>query len=91
MRLLLTTEDHFKFLNECVDQKPDKVLIATYGLYAGIQPDGSDSREWGDKYRSETRELLERMRNIKDVRILVGNYEYKDTIAIERRTVGGGF
>ncbi len=77
MRLLLSNEDHFKFLNECVDQGPEKVLIATYGLYAGIQPNGDDSREWGEKYRSETRELLERMRGIKDVRILVGNYEYK--------------
>jgi hypothetical protein len=77
MRLLLTNDDHFKFLNECVDEKPEKVLIATHNLYAGIQPDGGDSREWGEKYRSETREFLERMRSLKDVRILVGNYEHK--------------
>ncbi len=77
MRLLLSLEDHFQFLNECVDAKPEKVCIATYGLYAGVMPDGRDSRDWGEKYRSETRELLERMRGIKDVRILVGNYEYK--------------
>lgn len=77
MRLLLTLEDHFKFLNECLALKPDRVCIATYGLYAGIMPDGRDSREWGEKYRSQTREFLETMRDVPKVRILVGNYEYK--------------
>lgn len=77
MRLLLTLEDHFKFLNECVRAKPSYVQIATYGVWAGIMPDGRDSREWGEKYRSETREFLETLRCVPKVRMLVGNYEYK--------------
>ncbi len=80
MRLLLTLEDHFKFLNDCVKLKPNRVRIATYGLYAGIMPDGRDSRDWGEKYRSETREFLEELRRVPNqpkVCMLVGNYEYK--------------
>lgn len=81
MRLLLTLEDHFKFLNECVRAKPNKVRVATFGLWAGIMPDGRDSREWGEKFRSETREFLEALREVPGhggkVRMLVGNYEYK--------------
>lgn len=77
MRLLLTLEDHFKFLHECLNAKPNFVRVATYGLWAGIMPDGRDTREWGEQYRSETREFLEALRYVPKTRMLVGNYEYK--------------
>lgn len=77
MRLLLTLGDHFKFLNECLRLRPTTARIATFGLWAGITPSGADTREWGEKYRSETREFLETMRRVPKVNMLVGNYEYK--------------
>lgn len=78
MRLFLTNEDHFKYLRECVEDKPRLVNIATYGIWAGITADGRDTRDWGEKYRSESREFLESMRaTCGHVRILVGLYEYK--------------
>ena len=75
--MFLTIEDHFAFLNECVRAKPRAVLISTYGLYAGILPDGRDTRDWGKMYKSQTRELLESMRGIENVRLLIGLYEFK--------------
>lgn len=78
MRLFLSNEDHFKHLNECVAAHPRLVNIATYGIWAGITADGRDTRDWGEKYRSESRELLESMRGkVGTVRVLVGLYEYK--------------
>lgn len=72
MRVLFSNEDHYKFLYECLEAKPNKVCIATYGLYAGIGSNGQRT-----KHRSEVNELLEAMRTTTNVRILVGNYEYK--------------
>ncbi len=78
MRLFLTNEDHFKYLNECVEARPRLVNIASYGIWAGITSAGHDTRNWGEKYRSESREFLEGLRtNAAFVRILIGLYEYK--------------
>jgi hypothetical protein len=77
MRLLLNSADHYGYLRECVAAKPRSIFLASYGLYAGILSDGRDTQTWGEKYKSQTRELLESMRNIENVRILVGLYEYK--------------
>jgi hypothetical protein len=77
MRMLLSADDHFAFLQECVAAKPTKVVIASYGLYAGILPDGRDVCTWGEKYKSQTRDLLEAMRGLPSVQLLIGLYEYK--------------
>jgi len=77
MKLLIDSTDHFKFMNECVADQPATIRLASYGLYAGILPDGRDVTEWGDKYKSQTRDLMEAMRVVKDVRVLIGLYEYK--------------
>lgn len=78
MRLLFDLADHYNFLNNCVEEKPTAIRLGTYGLYAGIMPDGRDSRDWGAKYRSETRELLEKIKTTDaKVKILVGQYEHK--------------
>jgi hypothetical protein len=53
------------------------VLISTFGIYAGFTADGQDSTGWGPKYQLDTRDLLEMMREIADVRLLVGVSEYK--------------
>lgn len=78
MRLLIDPADHFKFMNECVESSPNKVHIASYGIWAGIMPDGRDTRDWNQKkYFSETRELLESLRSTAEVQLLIGLYEFK--------------
>lgn len=74
MKLLFSNEDHFEFLRNCVKANPNRVRIATFGLYAGITADDID---WSNKYPSEVRNFLESLRSIQSVRVLVGNQEYK--------------
>ncbi len=82
MRMLLDTSDHFDFLDQCVAAKPQSVTLTSYGVWAGILPDGRDMTSWKDqdgnaKFKFRTRDLLESLRKVKDVRILVGLFEYK--------------
>jgi hypothetical protein len=77
MKLLISSQDHFQYLNDCLDQSPDSVTVASYGLYAGILPDGRDVTTFGKKFESQTRNLMERMRTIHTVRMLIGLYEFK--------------
>jgi hypothetical protein len=77
MKLLIDSTDHFSFLQEAIAKKPSSVLIASYGLYAGVLPDGRDTNDWGPRFKSQTRDILESLRGVKDVRILIGLYEYK--------------
>lgn len=77
MQLLISPTDHFKYLTDSLTPLPEEVLIATYGIFAGLLPDGRDTHMWGEKYQSETRKLLEAMRPIPKVRIMIGMFEYK--------------
>ncbi len=75
MRLLIKNDDHYSYLNDCVALRPNKVMITSYGVFAGILADGRDMSEWGKRFH--TRDLLEAMADIETVQILVGVYEYK--------------
>jgi hypothetical protein len=77
MRIFFNIDDHFDFLEECVRARPKRVIITTYGLFAGILGDGRDMQEWGPKYRTRTRDLLEEMRSLPDIRIITGIYARK--------------
>lgn len=77
MQLLINPVDHFKFLTDALTPTPERIFITSYGLYAGILPDGRDTAEWGPRFKSQTRELLESMRKIKNVQMLIGLYEFK--------------
>jgi len=77
MDLLMSLEDHFQYLDDLVQRKPKAVLITSFGIYAGIASDGRDITSFGEKYRSKTRDFLESLRSISDVRILIGVATYK--------------
>jgi hypothetical protein len=77
MKLLISTDDHFQFLENALDPTPSRVLITSYGFYAGILADGRDTTEWGSKYKCRTRDLLEAIREVPTVQILIGLYEFK--------------
>jgi hypothetical protein len=76
MRMFLEYDEHADHLQELVDEKPDEVIIASYGLYAGITYKGHDTTKWGEKYRLRTRDLLESMKGGPEVMMLIGAPTY---------------
>lgn len=74
--MFVTNAEHNKFITDCVAASPDHIIISTFGLWAGLLYDGRDTREWGKKYHSDTREQLELMRAVPNVQILVGIADY---------------
>lgn len=76
MQMFLDCADHAQFLADMVDRKPSLVLMSSFGLYAGITYDGRDTAEWGEKYRLATRDLMDAMRSLPDVRLLIGISNY---------------
>ena len=77
MKMFLEPSDHSKFLFSRVAENPKSILISSFGIYAGISYAGQDTTEWGDKYRLATRDLLETMRKIPDVKMLIGVAQYR--------------
>lgn len=77
MKIFLDHNEHADWLDDRVSENPDHVFIASYGLYAGISYYGQDTTKWGDKFRLRTRDLMESMRGLKDVRFLIGISDYK--------------
>lgn len=77
MRLFITLEEHFEYLAELVSRKPKGVFIASFGVYAGITFDGRDTTTWGAKYHLHTRDFLESLRPIPNVKLLIGIPDYK--------------
>ena len=75
-KLLLTIEDHYSHLNYCLSSQPDQIIIASYGLYAGITFDNRDTAEWGEQFRLYTRNFLNNLAG-RDVYILIGVPTYK--------------
>jgi hypothetical protein len=77
MKMFITPEEHSQYHFERVADKPKTVIISTFGIYCGITYSGQDTTQWGDKYRLATRDLMEAMRGIPDVRMLIGVANYK--------------
>jgi len=75
--MFIDNAEHSKFLFDCVSRKPSHVIIASFGIYCGITYTGQDVTAWGDKYRMATRDLMEVMRSLPDVRMLIGVGNYK--------------
>lgn len=77
MRLNFDLAVHYSSLNRYLDEHPNKVTIASYGIYAGITFANEDTAEWGDKYQLATRSFINRLKSVNNVRILVGISEYR--------------
>ena len=75
--MFLDHADHSRYLFDRVAEKPTHTFIASYGLYAGISYAGHDTTKWGEKFRLATRDLMEAMRELQDVRFLIGVANYK--------------
>lgn len=76
MTLLITPKEHITYLRDCVNRTPKHTIFASFGLYAGIDMYGRDIHSWGGEYTNATRELLESMRPLKDVKIIIGVTDY---------------
>lgn len=77
MKMFITPEEHSQYHFERVADKPTTVIVSSFGIYCGITYSGQDTTQWGDKYRLATRDLMEAMRGIPDVRMLIGVANYK--------------
>lgn len=77
MEMFLDHADHSRWLFDRVAEKPSHVMIASYGIYAGISYAGQDTTQWGEKFRLATRDLMEVMRSLPDVRFLIGVANYR--------------
>lgn len=84
MTLLLDHQDHAKFLKACAARKPKSVSISSFGIWAGINWDGQDAKSWGPKYQSNTRDVLESLRQVGAVRVLIGIADFKSCKAPKR-------
>lgn len=80
MKMFLGQEEHAEYLSKCVADNPKTILISSFGIYAGITYAGQDTTEWGEKYKLETRVLMNKIRSLSvvpDTRLLIGIQEYK--------------
>lgn len=77
MEMFLDHADHSRWLFDRVAENPTHTMIASYGLYAGISYAGQDTTTWGEKFRLATRDLMETMRGLPDVRFLIGVSNYR--------------
>ena len=70
-------EQHFDWLINRIGDKPNNVTIASYGIYAGITYTGDDSVKWGDRYHLDTRDFIDALKDVANVRMLIGVSDYK--------------
>lgn len=77
MEILYDIKQHYNYLIAEVAKKPRSVIIMSYGIYAGITQDGRDSTEWGDKYHLYSRDFLESLADVPDVRVVIGLPDFK--------------
>ena len=82
--MLLTNEEHCEYLLKAILEGPELVYFSSYGVYAGITTAGEDSIQWGSRYASKTRNVLEAMRPLKESRLLIGIPDYKSCSGIRR-------
>lgn len=71
MNILPTNEDYFNKLHELSD-KSDSICLCTYGIYAGIMPDG---RDLSRRYQNMVHEFFDSIID-KRVVIVVGLYPF---------------
>lgn len=72
MKLMRSLNEYYDSLLECIHEKPRRVTISTFGIFAGITYDGKDSSSWSKPYGSETNRLFKELNNLDDVRVVVG-------------------
>lgn len=77
MRISLDIDEHFALLNNYLDYNPDRILISSYGIYAGITFANQDTAGWGDKYQLATRAFMDRLVSVSQVQILIGIADYR--------------
>lgn len=78
MDLLLSVDEHHGWIRDHVARMPDRVLITSFGVWAGILVDGRDTQEWGSKFKLETAGILRSLEEAGiESNILVGVSDYR--------------
>lgn len=74
--MFFTNQDHFGYLHDLLAKKPKHVVVSTFGIYASILDDGRDMLPKADSDGRLVRKFIEGLKEVPDVRILVGLTKY---------------
>lgn len=77
MDMFIDIEQHNQWLLDSIAEKPHTITIASYGIYAGISYTGQDTTQLGSKYQIATRDIMQSMKSVPNVRFLIGISDYK--------------
>lgn len=75
-RMFFTNQEHFEYLSHLLALQPKQVIISTFGIYASILDDGRDMLPRADLDGRLTRNFIESLRSVPEVRMLVGLMKY---------------
>src|SRR5262249_47606284 len=78
MKMHYTDEEFTASAIQAVERiKPHKVIISTYGLYAGLTEGGVDTvKQYGERYRNGPRKVFDALTECDGVHILAGITKY---------------
>jgi len=75
--MLIGNDEHYQDLVDRIDDCPDEVLITTYGIWAGILPDGRDATKvFNYKKPMGTRRVLDALVTVPNVTMVVSYPTY---------------
>lgn len=75
--MLTTLDSFYDAIYKCIEEKPKRVLLSSFGIYAGILDDGRDVHSWGGKYKNRVHDVLDKLEKISEVNILVSMSPYR--------------
>lgn len=75
--MFVDIQDHYDYINNCLNGEPSRIIITTFGIYAGITSSGQDSTTWGPNYAIATKSILDRIDQLGGGEVLVGVPTYR--------------
>lgn len=75
-----TIDQHCDYMIKMASAKPDKVLISSFGIYAGIMPNGDDIHLKSEKYHNRIHDVFDSLVEVPSVQVLVGVPSYIECI-----------
>ena len=77
MLIFKSVDEHYNYLEELIEQKPSVAVITSFGMYAGLTHEGVDLNKVGSKYRTRTKDFLDKLSTVPNVYVLIGLSPYK--------------
>lgn len=77
MRVYLDNDSYFDAIESYIYEKPQAVLISSYGIYAGISHNGEDLNKRGISYETRVSKILHSLLDVPKVHMLIGLSPFK--------------